>query len=74
MRMSARNRLPGIVRRVKLGGVMAQIDVAVGDNEVTSVITAESVEELGLKEGDHVVVIIKATEVMVGKPDAEGGR
>lgn len=70
MRTSARNQLPGTVRRVKLGGVMAQVDVAVGDNEVTSVITREAAEELALKEGDSVLVIIKATEVMLGKSDA----
>jgi molybdate transport system regulatory protein len=73
MRMSARNRLPGIVRSVKLGGIMAQVDMAVGDYEVTGVITREAAEELELKEGDRVFAIIKSTEVMVEKPDAEGG-
>jgi molybdopterin-binding protein len=66
MRTSARNQLPGIVRNIKLGGVMAQIDVAVGDNEVTAVITRDSAEELELKAGDSVFVIVKATEVMIG--------
>lgn len=73
MRTSARNQLPGIVRGIKLGGVMAQIDVAVGDSEVTAVITRDAAEELELKEGDSVVVIIKATEVMVGKSEEGDG-
>ena len=69
MRTSARNQLPGVVRSIKLGGVMAQINVAVGDNEVTAVITREAAEDLELKEGDEVVVIVKATEVMIGKDE-----
>lgn len=71
LRTSARNRLPGKVVGVKLGNVMAQIDIQVGDNHVVAAITRESAEELDLKEGDEVVAIIKATEVMVGKFDAE---
>lgn len=69
MRTSARNQLPGTVRSIRLGGVMAQITVAVGDNEVTAVITRDSAEELDLQEGDDVVIIVKATEVMVGKSE-----
>jgi molybdopterin-binding protein len=69
MRTSARNQLHGVVERVKLGGVMAQVDIAVGNDLVTSVITREAAEELGLKEGDSVVAIIKSTEVMVGKAE-----
>ena len=53
---------------------MAQVDIAVGDNEVTAVITRDAAEDLELKEGDAVVAIIKATEVMVGKSDSEGDR
>ncbi len=71
MRTSARNHLPGAVQAVKLGNVMAQITIQVGDNQVVAVITRESAEELDLKEGDQVTAIIKSTEVMVGK--ANGG-
>ncbi|MBV9282951.1 MAG: TOBE domain-containing protein [Chloroflexi bacterium] len=70
MRTSARNQLPGVIRGIKLGGVMAQVDVAVGEHEVTAVITRQSAEELGLQEGDNVYVIVKATEVMVGKDES----
>lgn len=72
MKISARNRLPGTVRKLKLGGVMAQVDIAVGDNLVTGVITRDAAEELELKEGDQVFAVIKSTEVMVEKPDPEG--
>jgi molybdopterin-binding protein len=72
LRTSARNRLAGKVTATKLGGVMAQIDIQVGDNLVVAVITRESAEELDLKVGDEVIAIIKATEVMVGKLDGEG--
>lgn len=67
LKTSARNRLPGVVTAVKLGEVMAQVDVRVGDNHIVSVITREAAEELELKEGDQVIAIIKATEVMVAK-------
>jgi molybdopterin-binding protein len=67
MQTSARNRLPGTVTEVKLGGVMAQIGIRVGDNQVEAVITRDSAEELGLKVGDRVFAVIKATEVMVNK-------
>jgi molybdopterin-binding protein len=67
LKTSARNRLPGVVTAVKLGNVMAQVDIRVGDNHIVSVITREAAEELGLKEGDEVMVIVKATEVMVAK-------
>lgn len=72
LKTSARNRLPGTVTAVKLGEVMAQVDVRVGDNHIVSVITREAAEELGLKEGDQVIAIIKSTEVMVAKSGAEG--
>ena len=70
LKTSARNRLPGTVMAVKLGNIMAQVDIRVGDNHIVSVITREAAEELALKEGDQVIAIIKSTEVMVAKEDA----
>ena len=67
MALSARNQLPGIVEDVKLGTITAQVVVKVGDNQVESVITRTSVEEMGLKKGDAVHVVIKSTEVMIQK-------
>lgn len=67
MQISARNQLPGTVRSVKLGAVMAEVVVDVGGNELVSAITRTSVESLGLKEGDRVIAVIKSTEVMIAK-------
>jgi molybdopterin-binding protein len=67
MTLSARNQLPGVVEELQLGGVMAHVVVKVGDNLVESVITRRSAEEMGLKKGDSVKVVIKSTEVMLQK-------
>lgn len=73
LRTSARNRLPGVVTRLQLGDIMAQVDVRVGDNHIVSVITREAAKELDLHEGDEILVIVKSTEVMVAKPDEGDG-
>lgn len=67
MELSARNQLSGTVKQVKLGTVMAEVLVDVGGQEVAAAITRSSAERLGLKQGDSVKVVIKATEVMIGK-------
>ena len=67
MPISARNHLKGKVTEVKLGEVMAQVTVRVGQNLIESVITRQSVEEMNLKKGDVVTAVIKATEVMISK-------
>jgi molybdopterin-binding protein len=67
MALSARNQLHGRVKEVHLDGVMAHLVVQVGDNEIESVITRRSVEEMNLQTGDEVTVVIKSTEVMIQK-------
>ena len=67
MEISARNRLLGTVKEIKLGQVMAEVTVKAGENEVVAAITKASVERLGLKVGDSASVVIKATEVMIAK-------
>ena len=68
MEISARNGLTGKVADVKLGEVMASVKIEVTEpGVITAVITRESAEELGLKEGDEVKAIVKSTEVMVAK-------
>ena len=67
MALSARNHLKGEITEVILGTVTALITVKVGDNVVESVITKRSAEEMGLKKGDKVTAVIKATEVMIQK-------
>jgi molybdopterin-binding protein len=68
MPLSARNQLEGKVLKVILGDVMAHVDVKIGKFTVESVITRRSAEQLGLKKGDAVTVVIKSTEVMLDKP------
>jgi molybdopterin-binding protein len=67
MTLSARNQLKGIVEEIQLGGVMAHVGVRVGENLIESVITRRSAEEMALKKGDAVKVVIKSTEVMLQK-------
>ena len=67
MTLSARNQLKGTVEEIQVGGVMAHVAVRVGDNLVESVITRRSAEEMALKKGDPVTVVIKSTEVMLQK-------
>ena len=67
MQLSTRNQLSGTVKSVKTGTIMAEVVVDVGGQEVVAAITRGSVEALGLEEGDSVTVLIKATEVMLGK-------
>ena len=65
--LSARNQFAGKIKSVKLGNVMAEVIVTVGDLEIVSAITRSSAESLGLKEGDDVRTVIKSTEVMIDK-------
>jgi molybdenum-pterin binding domain len=68
MKLSARNSIKGTVLEVTLGSVMAKVKVDIGNgNQINSIITIDSVQELGLKPGDEVYAIIKSTEVMIGK-------
>lgn len=67
MALSARNQLPGTIQEIQLGDIMAHVVVKVGDHLVESVITRHSAEELGLKKGDTVKVVVKSTEVMIQK-------
>jgi molybdate transport system regulatory protein len=46
---------------------MAEVRLAIGDQELVSIITRSSVERMGLKVGDQVFAVIKSTEVMIGK-------
>jgi molybdopterin-binding protein len=63
--LSARNQPRGTVKSVKLGTVMAEVVVQVGENEIVSAITRGSAERLGLPEGSPITVVIKATEVLL---------
>jgi molybdopterin-binding protein len=67
MPLSARNQLAGKVKDIQLGDIMAHVVVKVGSSLIESVITRTSAEELGLKKGDSVRVVVKSTEVMIQK-------
>jgi molybdopterin-binding protein len=67
MPISARNQIEGKVVEVILGDIMAHVVVRVGKNQIESVITRRSAEQLSLKKGDKVTVVIKSTEVMLQK-------
>jgi molybdate transport system regulatory protein len=65
--ISARNQLRARVVSLTLDGVMAEVLLRVGDQELVSIITRNSAERLGLRVGDQVFALIKSTEVMIGK-------
>jgi molybdopterin-binding protein len=67
MQLSARNQLRGQIRSVRLEGLVAEVTVDIGGQDVVSAITRASAERLYLKVGDQVIVVIKASEVLIGK-------
>ena len=71
---SARNRFPGIVIRIESDRVAAVVEVIAGPHRMVSLMTAEAVEELGLKVGDEAVCVVKATNVIVEIPSGKEAR
>lgn len=68
LQFSARNQLRATVKSVTPGSVMAEVVLALSDGqEIVSVITRTSAENLHLVAGDEVLAIVKSTEVMIGK-------
>jgi len=67
--LSARNRFPGRVVSVEVDGVMALVEIQAGPHRITAAVTRDSVEELGLSEGQRVCARVKATSVMVERDD-----
>jgi len=65
--LSARNQLRGTVAAISTEGLMAEIVVGIGDQELVSVITKSAAERLRLRVGDEVYAVIKSTEVMIGR-------
>ncbi len=64
-KISARNQLRGTIEEITLGVVTAKVSVRVGENLIESVITKQSVEEMGLQKGSEVTALIKSTEVLL---------
>jgi molybdopterin-binding protein len=71
LEISARNHLRGEVVLLHVDGLMAEVVVRIGDQQLVSVITRSSAERLRLKEGAPVFAIVKATEVMIGRAESD---
>ena len=67
LEISARNRLRGRISSIVADGVMAEVRIQVGDQEIVSIITRSSAERLRLGVGDEVFAVVKSTEVMIAK-------
>jgi molybdopterin-binding protein len=63
--VSGRNQLVGRIDTVRRSGLMAEVKVSIGDQQITSIITASSAREMNLKPGQTAAALIKATEVMI---------
>ena len=63
--LSARNRLRGVVRDVRVDGLLAQVELEAGPFRVVSIVTREAVEELGLAAGMPATAVVKATSVLL---------
>ncbi len=63
--ISGRNKLAGVVTRVRISGLLAEVTIDIGGQILTSIITSESARNLKLKAGAPALALIKATEVMV---------
>ena len=73
-RASARNRFPGIVTRIERDGLVAVVEILAGPHRVVSLMTAEAVDEMDLREGEEAVGVVKATNVIVEAPPAREPR
>ena len=67
MKISARNKLSGTVRGIRRGEAIANVELEVTGQRLVASITVEAVDSLGISEGDDVVAVIKASDVMIAK-------
>lgn len=69
MKLSARNQISGKILKVDKGQTTSHVVIDIGHGiAITASITNEAVDELQLRQGDNAIAIIKASDVMVGKP------
>ena len=64
-RVSGRNQLVGRIDSVRISGLMAEVKISIGGQQITSIITATSAREMQLEKGQTAAALIKATEVMI---------
>ena len=63
--VSGRNQLVGKIVEVKFSGLLAQVVLSIGDQQITSIITADAAREMQLRKGQTAAALIKSTEVMI---------
>ena len=71
---SARNRFPGVVTRIEKDRVAAVVEILAGPHRIVSLMTAEAVDDMGLRVGDDAVGVVKATTVIVEVPSTKESR
>jgi molybdopterin-binding protein len=64
-RISGRNQLVGRIEEVRISGLMAEVKISIGGQMITSIITASSARDMGLRAGQTAAALIKSTEVMI---------
>jgi molybdopterin-binding protein len=64
-RVSGRNQLVGRIESVRISGLMAEVKISIGGQQITSIITADAVREMGLQTGQTAAALMKSTEVMI---------
>ena len=64
-RVSGRNQLVGRIDSIQISGLMAEVSISIGNQQIISIITAHSAREMQLKPGQTAAALIKATEVMI---------
>jgi molybdopterin-binding protein len=70
MKLSARNQLTGTVTSITRGEAIANLVLDISGQRLVASITVEAVDDLGLQEGSQVTAIVKASDVIIGAPDA----
>ncbi|MBO0912331.1 MAG: TOBE domain-containing protein [Acidobacteria bacterium] len=64
-RLSGRNQLVGRIESVRVSGLMAEVVISIGEQQIMAIITARSAREMSLKPGQTAAALVKATEVMI---------
>ncbi|EGL55226.1 MAG: TOBE domain-containing protein [Pseudomonadota bacterium] len=65
--INTRNQFKGVVKRIKKGDVVSEVEIDTGIGVITSVVTTSSVEDLDLKPGEDIIALFKSTEVALAK-------
>ncbi len=68
-RISGRNQLVGKIVSIRIEGLLAQVVISIGEQQITSIITADAARELNLKKGDTAAALVKSTDVMIERID-----